>query len=152
MLFSSVTFVYIFLPITMVLVYLARSEYQNTLLLFFSLIFYFCGEPIYILLMLLSIIVNFFIGIGINKPTIGKKWYLVLAIIFNCGLLFTFKYLYPLTKEVTELIGNSSVLLKEIVLPIGISFYTFQILSYIIDLYRGEIAVQTNIIDFALYV
>ena len=102
--------------------------------------------------MLLSIIVNFFIGIGINKPTIGKKWYLVLAIIFNCGLLFTFKYLYPLTKEVTELIGNSSVLLKEIVLPIGISFYTFQILSYIIDLYRGEIAVQTNIIDFALYV
>lgn len=151
MVFSSMIFLWIFLPLVLGLYYLLKEEYRNYLLLIVSIIFYAWGEPIYIILMLLSITINYFIGILIDKKQ-NKRIFLVLAIIVNLSILGYFKYFFSFANGMNNVFGQELIVIKQIALPLGISFYTFQIMSYIIDLYRGEIKVQRNYFNLALYI
>ena len=151
MLFSSSVFLFIFLPAVLLGYYLLRGQRaRNLLLLGASLLFYAWGEPVYVFLMLFSICANYLLGRGIDaKRGGGRKTLLILAVVLNLGLLFVFKYL-------NFTIGNLNALLGlhippvELSLPIGISFFTFQALSYCIDVYRGTAEVQRNILDLGL--
>lgn len=152
MVFSSMIFLWLFLPIVLLLYFISNNKFKNIILLISSLVFYAWGEPKYIFLMLLSIAINYIFGILIDKYRRFDKLLLILSIITNLGILGYFKYFNFFVKNVNDIFGHNVLTLKSIVLPIGISFYTFQILSYIIDLYRKEIEVQKNIFNFALYV
>ncbi len=151
MLFSSLTFLFIFLPILLIIYYISKEKYRNIILFIFSLIFYAWGEPKYIFLMLLSIIINYFLAILIDRYKNNQKILMILAVIFNVSLLFIFKYLNFFIININDLF-NINLSLLDVILPIGISFYTFQILSYVIDVYRGKVAVQKNIITLGTYV
>ena len=143
MLFSSMTFLWLFLPAVLIIYRLLPNlGLKNALLLVASLVFYAWGEPLYILLMLASIFANWLLGLLINAQNSKgpRKAALALALVFNLGLLGYFKYYDMFARAVNSLLAGA-IPIKEIALPIGISFYTFQILSYIIDLYRGEVAV-----------
>ena len=137
MVFSSMTFIWIFLPILLFVYYISKEKYRNIILLIFSLIFYSWGEPKYIILMLISILVNYIFGRILDKCNKKKNKTIVLifSIIFNLGLLVYFKYFNFIATNIDNIIGHNVIPNKNIVLPIGISFYTFQIMSYIIDLY-----------------
>lgn len=154
MVFSSMTFIWIFLPILLFVYYISKEKYRNIILLFFSLIFYSWGEPKYIVLMLISILVNYIFGRILDKcnKKKNKKIVLIVSIVFNLGLLVYFKYFNFIATNIDNIIGQNVIPNKNIVLPIGISFYTFQIMSYIIDLYRGGIKVQKNLLNLALYI
>ena len=151
MLFSSMVFLWIFLPIVFCGYHLLKDQYKNIWLLVASLIFYSWGEPAYIFLMLFSIIVNYLLGIWMDRYA-KKKIVLIVAIIFNLMILGYFKYFSSMMGALNGLIGKELIQGKTIIFPLGISFYTFQIMSYIIDLYRGEIKVQNNIFRLALYI
>lgn len=151
MLFSSMVFLWIFLPIVFCGYHLLKDQYKNIWLLVASLFFYSWGEPAYIFLMLFSIIVNYLLGIWMDRYA-KKKIVLIVAIIFNLMILGYFKYFSSMMGALNGLIGKELIQVKTIILPLGISFYTFQIMSYIIDLYRGEIKVQNNIFRLALYI
>lgn len=151
MLFSSMVFLWIFLQIVFCGYHLLKDQYKNIWLLVASLIFYSWGEPAYIFLMLFSIIVNYLLGIWMDRYA-KKKIVLIVAIIFNLMILGYFKYFSSMMGALNGLIGKELIQVKTIILPLGISFYTFQIMSYIIDLYRGEIKVQKNIFRLALYI
>ena len=151
MLFSSLTFLFIFLPITLLVYFISNDKYKNYILLFFSLIFYSWGEPKYIILMLVSIIFNYYFAIFISKTNKNKKAILILALIFNIGLLFVFKYLNFFASNISNLFNLPSKNLN-IILPIGISFYTFQIFSYVVDVYKKEVKVQKNIFNLGAYI
>ncbi|MDO4746780.1 MAG: MBOAT family O-acyltransferase [Candidatus Saccharibacteria bacterium] len=154
MLFSSLTFVFVFLPITVVLYFLAKEKYKNAILLVASLIFYAWGEPKYIFLMLSSIVANFFIARMIDKNRRGtkqKKLWLCFAVVLNIGALFVFKYLDFTVNNVNVVFGTD-MNLPGLNLPIGISFYTFQILSYVIDVYRNRVRVQNDIFTLGTYI
>ena len=153
MLFSSLTFLFIFLPLVIFIYYISNDKYKNYILLLFSLIFYSWGEPKYIFLMLLSIVVNYILALIIDKYRKSKlKVYtLIFSIIFNIGLLFIFKYLSFFTININNMF-NMNIRILNIVLPIGISFYTFQILSYVIDVYRNDVKVQKNIFVLGTYI
>lgn len=155
MLFSSLTFLFAFLPLTIGLYFLAKDKFKNYILLMASLIFYAWGEPKYIFLMIASIVFNYvaarLIGRCKKKQSRKKKLYLILTIIVNIGVLFIFKYLNFAVDNINTAFGfnlNS----PDLVLPIGISFYTFQILSYVIDVYRGRVGVQKNIFTLGTYI
>lgn len=140
MVFSSLIFLCIFMPIVFTAYYLCPSKFRNLLLLFASLVFYAWGEPIYILIMIFSTIFNYIMGIlvSILKDSLQlkkAKIILIITIIGDLSILFFFKY--------TNFF---------IVLPIGISFYTFQTMSYVVDVYKGSVKVEKNIINFAMYV
>ena len=154
MVFSSMTFIWIFLPILLFVYYISKEKYRNIILLFFSLIFYSWGEHKYIVLMLISILVNYIFGRILDKcnKKKNKKIVLIVSIVFNLGLLVYFKYFNFIATNIDNIIGQNVIPNKNIVLPIGISFYTFQIMSYIIDLYRGDIKVQKNLLNLALYI
>ena len=145
MLFSSLVFIWYFLPAVFLLYYLVPwKQAKNLVLLTASLFFYAWGEPKYILLMLLSIVLNYLFGIGLDALR-GRKArgiLLILCLGVNLGLLGYFKYFNFGAELVNFLLGKEQIGLKEISLPIGISFYTFQALSYVIDVYRGDISVQ----------
>lgn len=151
MLFNSTVFLWLFLPTLIVLYFLAAKKYRNYILLIFSLLFYAWGEPKYIILMLISIIANYYFGIIIDKSKKKTIW-LVIDILLNIGLLGYFKYANFFAENVNSIFGPGTLNIAGIALPIGISFYTFQIMSYIIDLYRGEIKVQKNLPKLALYI
>lgn len=155
MVFSSVEFLFFFLPISFLIYYglvkWGNQKTQNSFLLIISLLFYAYGEPKYIIVMLFSIIINYFMGKIMNRQEKGKKILLFIAVVINLGILFCFKYLSFTINNINAVFGVS-IKVKEISLPIGISFYTFQILTYLIDVYRGKVAAQKNIISFALYV
>ena len=154
MVFSSMTFLWCFLPLLLIIYYIVKDKYKNYVLLIFSLIFYAWGEPKYIILMLLSIIINYFFGILIDRHKSIKKvkfGFFITAIIVNLLLLGYFKYFNFLINNVNNLF-HLSISNRNIILPIGISFYTFQIMSYLIDLYRDKIKVQNNILNLALYI
>ena len=141
MVFSSLIFLFLFLPVVLVCYYLSGNRFRNYILLGASLFFYAWGEPRYIYLMLFSIVINYFIGLKMDiSSKSNKKLLLLISIIFNLSLLIIFKY-------ADFLFG-----IKGIRLPLGISFYTFQIMSYVIDVYRKDAEVQRNIFDLALYV
>jgi len=154
MIFSSLTFLLIFLPITLLLYYVVPHWMKNAALLLCSLIFYAWGEPIYIILMLYSILANFVCGILMDNHPNARKQILIFGIVINLFLLGFFKYAGFLTDSFNQLFGQFGLTLpaREIALPIGISFYTFQALSYLIDLYRGKFPVQRSLTRFALYV
>ena len=151
MVFSSLIFLWIFLPIVLLVYFIAGKRLRNVVLLIASLVFYAWGEPKYILLMLISIFVNWIIGLFMDQCEKYKKPLLIVAVICNLGLLGYFKYFNFLIDIVNHCIG-SEIAYQEIRLPIGISFFTFQILSYVIDLYRRQYKVQKNLINLALYI
>lgn len=154
MLFSSMTFIWIFLPILLGVYFVVKEKYRNVLLLIFSVLFYSWGDTRYILVILISIAVNYIIGVLISRTKNGnvKKIFLIVDIIFNLLLLGYYKYFNFLAYNINELFGTTLIQVGNIGLPIGLSFYTFKIMSYIIDLYKNEIKAQRNIIDLALYV
>lgn len=153
MVFSSINFLFVFLPIALGLYFIVPKRGKNLVLLVTSLIFYAWGEPVYVSLMLLSIIVDYICGYGADKYRGGgrAKLFLVLSVVINLGLLGFFKYGGFLVENLNHLLGWS-IPWKELPLPIGISFYTFQTMSYTIDVYRGRTLVQKNIINFGAYV
>ena len=157
MLFSSLIFLFVFLPIVLGIYFIVFKKSmlaKNMLLLFASLFFYAWGEPKFVLVMILSIIVNYIFGRIIDQKRIGggyAKLYLCLSIIFNIGILFIFKYLNFTISNINNVFGDI-IPQTNIVLPIGISFFTFQAMSYVIDVYRGTVKVQKNLLYLALYI
>lgn len=154
MLFSSIVFLFSFLPAVMILYYLLPVRFRNVILLLASLVFYAWGEPVYLFLMLLSILFNYFSGLDIARNLQDKraaKRSLVFNLIINLAVLGFFKY-EGFVLDTLNGILPVHISYHALPLPIGISFYTFQILSYIIDVYRGNVKVQTNLPNFALYV
>ena len=154
MLFSSIVFLFTFLPAVVILYYLLPVRFRNVILLLASLLFYAWGEPVYLFLMLLSILFNYFSGLDIARNLQDKraaKRSLVFNLIINLAVLGFFKY-EGFVLDTLNGILPVHISYHALPLPIGISFYTFQILSYIIDVYRGNVKVQTNLPNFALYV
>ena len=157
MVFSSLYFLYLFLPVCLLCYGLSPSlTVKNLTLTLFSLIFYAWGEPTYIILLLISVLFNYFFGLGIGacqkrEKAGGAKAVMILSLIFNIGLLGVFKY-SGFIAENLNLIPGVSLPVPKLTLPIGISFYTFQILSYIIDLYWEKIDVQKNPLHLLLYI
>ncbi len=151
MLFSSISFLYYFLPCVLVLYFLVPRHFKNIILLIASLFFYAWGEPRLVVLMLATILIGYVLGLMIEKDARHKKVYLVLAVTCFLGALGYFKYANFFLDNFNKVTGLSIPLLK-IALPIGISFYTFQILSYNIDVYRGQVKAQRNLIALATYI
>ncbi|EEG74674.1 MBOAT family O-acyltransferase [[Clostridium] hylemonae] len=154
MLFSSIVFLFTFLPIILILYYLVPGKFKNPVLLAGSLVFYAWGEPFYIFLMILSILFNYISGLDIarhlnNRHEARKS--LIFNVAVNLCILGFFKYEGFVLDSINSVLPVD-IPYRELALPIGISFYTFQTLSYIIDVYRGNVRVQRNLLDFALYV
>ena len=153
MLFSSIPFLYYFLPIVLLIYFAVPWKLKNTVLLLSSLIFYGWGEPKLLILMLFTITVMYFCGLAIGnaKSQTTKKVWLTVSCVVSLSLLGVFKYADFLLSSFNTLTGLSIPLLK-LALPVGISFYTFQSLSYTIDVYRGTVPPQRNILSFGAYV
>ena len=153
MLFSGIPFLFYFLPIVLLVYFLVPKSLKNGVLLIFSLVFYAWGEPKYVFLMIATIGLFYICGLAIGKcvrPGWKKLW-LWVSVVISLGLLAVFKYADFLLGSVNAVTGAQIPLLK-LALPIGISFYTFQCLSYTIDVYRGNAQVQKNPISFGAYV
>ena len=151
MLFSSISFLYYFLPCVLIIYFVTPTKFKNSILLLSSLLFYFYGEPIYIFLMLGAILSAYIHGILIDKYKNYKKIFLISSIILSLGMLGLFKYSDFFITNLNN-IFQSKIGLLNLTMPIGISFYTFQILSYVYDVYKGKVKVQKNIIKLATYV
>lgn len=150
--FSNLVFLFFFFPIFIFSYFLFKNRvYRNFILLVFSLLFYAWGEPIYIFLIILSIVVNYFLAILIDKLENKSKFILIISIVFNIGLLIIFKYTNFLI-DGFNWIFQLTIEKKNIALPLGISFYTFQILSYVIDVYKKNVKVQKNIFYLGCYI
>ena len=153
MLFSGLTFLYYFLPAVLIAYFLVPDGWKNGVLLFFSLFFYAWGEPKLALLMVVTILVFYLCGLAIgraNSQAARKRW-MIVSVAIGLGLLGLFKYADFFIGSVNAVTGLSLPLLR-LVLPIGISFYTFQCISYTVDVYRGDAAAQKNLISFGCYV
>ena len=153
MLFSSIPFLYYFLPAVLIAYFLVPQKLKNAVLLLFSLVFYGWGEPKLVFLMLFTIAVFYFCGLAIGqaKQHRWKKFWLTVSVVVSLGLLGVFKYADFLLSSVNAVTGLGLPLLK-LALPVGISFYTFQCLSYTMDVYRGTAAVQKDPVAFGAYV
>lgn len=154
MLFSSSVFIFIFLPLVLFLYYISGKKIRNYILLLASLIFYAWGGVNYLKILMVSILINYVFGLLIDKTVDRshlRKFILILGIILNLALLFYYKY-YDFFIENINNILNMNLELKRIVLPIGISFFTFQGMSYIIDIYRNDGKINKNICSVALYI
>ena len=150
MVFSSLTFLFFFLPLTLLLYYAANNiRYRNYILLVMSLLFYAWGEPVYVILMILSLVLNFNIGQELAKNK--TKSMLVFGVLINVFVIGYFKY-YGFFLEIIGKISGLNLHAHKLPLPIGISFYTFQALSYLIDIYRGKCEPQKKASYFALYI
>jgi alginate O-acetyltransferase complex protein AlgI len=154
MVFSSTIFLCVYLPLVLLGYYICPKKGRNLFLLIVSLVFYAWGEPKYVFLMIFSILVNYIFGRLMDKNR-GRqkrmKLMLVLSVVIDLGLLSVFKYTDFIITNVNAIFGSSFDLLN-IALPIGISFYTFQAMSYTIDVYRNDVRVQKNLIDFGMYI
>lgn len=153
MLFSSLIFLYAFLPCTLLAYFLTPRRGKNPVLLLACLLFYAWGEPRYLILILLNILLGFTAGLGIHRfrGRLLGRLFLLTSVAGSLGLLCCFKYGDFFLSAINGALGISLPLWR-LALPVGISFYTFQILSYTIDLYRGDVEVQRNPVSFALYV
>lgn len=151
MLFSSIPFLYYFLPCVLILYFAVPARTKNLILLLASLVFYAWGEPRLVLLMLITITVGYILGVLTEDHPKHKKIFLILAIVLSLGALGYFKYADFFIANFNAVTGLSIPLLK-VALPIGISFYTFQILSYNIDVYRGEVPAQRDPLKLATYI
>ena len=154
MVFSKPIFLFGFLPIVLLLYYIAPRKFKNFVLLFMSLIFYAWGEPKLLLLMVFTIFVDYTAGLFINKYSnkpVTSKIIFVATLVINLALLGIFKYANFVIDSINSVVGGKFDLL-EISLPIGISFYTFQALSYVIDVYKKVVPVEKNLLNFTTYV
>lgn len=151
MLFTSISFLYYFLPALIIIYFITPKKYKNIILLIASLLFYFYGEPKYVFLMIAEIIIAYIGAILIDKYKNQSKNILIITLFIHVLLLIIFKYTDFIIQTIND-ISNANIKLLNIALPIGISFYTFQIISYIIDVYNGKVNVQKNIIKLATYV
>ena len=152
MVFSSVTFLLFFLPILLIIYFLVKDlKMKNYILLLFSLIFYAWGEPVYIIIMILSIIVTYFSALLINRCNKNKKLIFIISIILLLSSLIFFKYYNFIVMNINSLF-KLNIVMNNLALPIGISFYTFQSISYICDVYSKKVNVQKNIFSLALYI
>lgn len=156
MLFSSAIFIFAFLPAAILIYFLLPKILQNIFLLIISLLFYAWGEPVYVLLMIVSITINYLIGNALgrvsDKYALYARMVLTLGIIFNSGLLYYYKYFWFTCQSLNDAFGWNIGTYKAVAMPIGISFYTFQSLSYLMDVYRKEVKAQGNIINLGLYI
>lgn len=152
MLFSSMIFLWLFLPAVLIISRFLKLRQQNVFLLLASLLFYAWGEPRYVLLMLVAIGLNWGTGILLERFPERKKTVLWTGVLLNLSLLGYFKYLGLLVRTLNHLLRGRELEIPQIAMPIGISFFTFQALSYVIDVYRGECRAQKNILDLALYI
>ena len=155
MVFSSLIFLFVYLPIVLGVYYLVPRRFRNAFLLFANIIFYGWGEPVYILLMAVCTFINYLCGYLIGKYRDRKnkaKLFLVLSIVASLGLLAVFKYTGFVASLLKMLPGLGGIMVPVIPLPVGISFYTFQSMSYTIDVYRNEAKVQKNFVTFGTYV
>ena len=161
MVFSSIAFIMYFMPVFFLVYYILPASYKNAWLFLASLGFYYYGvrgNPGYLLLMIMSVVVNFVAGklIAAQKTKRARKAWLVVGIVYDLGWLILFKYLGFLIENLNALFGAMHVKVQletwNLILPIGISFYTFQILSYVVDVYRGDVKAQRNFIDLAAYI
>ena len=152
MVFSSVTFLCIFFPIVFLLhAVLPNGRLRNAALILASILFYAYGEPVYVILLLISVLLNYLFGLGVTGSK--RKMILAFAVIVNIGLLVVFKYAGFFVTSLNRILPGSAALpVPRLSLPIGISFYTFQALSYVIDVYRGKADVQRNFFRLLLYV
>ena len=151
MVFSSITFLFYFLPIVIGIYYIVPNKLKNMVLLLASIFFYFYGEPKYVIIMIISIIITYFFGILIDKYKKYSKLFLILSICASVGILIYFKYAKFIIQNINLWLTNKIDFIY-VILPIGISFYTFQLISYTIDVYRGQANVQKNILKLAMYV
>ncbi|MGP0584937.1 MBOAT family O-acyltransferase [Paenibacillus timonensis] len=154
MVFSSLMFLFQFLPITLLVYYLSPPKLRNAVLLAASLVFYAWGEPLYVFIMMFSTLVNYAGGLMIEKYRERRgiaQGVLLVSLIVNLGLLFFFKYAEFVLDNLNGLL-HLQLQIAELPLPLGISFYTFQTLSYVIDVYRHKVTAQRNLISFGAYV
>ena len=153
MVFSSMLFLWIFLPLVLAAYYISPGKIRNGILVFFSLLFYAWGEPLYVFLMLFSVAVNFTGGILIEKYQTRKKKILVATLIINLGLLGYFKYFGTLTEAITGLFSadGTGTTLFQVALPIGISFYTLSAIGYMADVYWGKVKAEYSLVKTALF-
>ncbi len=156
MIFSSIFFIFAFLPIVLFLYYITPYRLKNLVLLIVSLIFYAWGEPVYVVLMIFSILINFVSGIELehfmeNGETQKAKYACISTVVINLFILGFYKY-YGFLLDNLNAVLPFEIPYTELALPIGISFYTFQTMSYVIDVYRGKVEAQHNLITFGAYV
>ena len=149
MVFTSISFIYYFLPLLLICYFVVPKKFRNIVLLMFSVLFYFYGEPKYILLMLIEVFISYVVGLLIDKYK--SKNILIIGIFIHVLLFGIFKYFNFIIININNLF-HSNLNLLNVVLPIGISFYTFQIISYEIDVYNKKVNVQSNILKYFLYV
>ena len=149
MLFSSITFIYYFLPLVILAYYITPKKYRNVTLLVSSLIFYFYGEQNPVLV--LACVLNYFLGIVIGKSEENKKSFLILGIVLNFLALGYYKYSNFFIENLNN-VFNVNIRYLSIILPLGISFFTFQNVSYLIDVYRGDIAAQKSLLKYGTYI
>ena len=149
MIFSNIYFIYYFLIIFLILYFITPKKYKNYTLLLGSLFFYFYGDSKYIVLLLISSLVNYILGRLISKK--NKKLFLIIGLIFNFGLLFYFKYFNFFLSNINSLF-KTNINLFSIVLPLGISFYTFKNASYLIDVYKNRVNPEKNFINYFTYI
>jgi len=150
MLFSSITFLFYFLPIFLLAYFITPKKYKNIPILIFSFIFYFVGEPKYIIVLILSCIINYYLSILIEKSN-KSKLCLVISIIYNVGQLLLFKYIDFFISNINSLF-NINIPYTNIVMPIGISFFTFQALGYVIDVYNKKHKPAKDLFEFMTYI
>ena len=156
MVFSSLEFLFRFLPIFLFVYYVTPAKWRNVTLLLGSIVFYTVGQPASLLLLLASVVINYAVARGMNREGARKKLRLAIALIFDFGMLFFFKYSGFVAENLNllfgKITGNASLLpVPELTLPLGISFYTFQIVGYVVDVYRGKIKTETSLIRLGTY-
>lgn len=152
--FTTIEFMFRFLPIFLIVYYVVPTRYKNMILLIGSFVFYAWGQHFYLLLLMLSIVVNYTFGRLIGERRAQKKPLLVLGLIYNFGLLVFFKYTNFFIENMNALLTATHIQIPTIsvVMPLGISFYTFQVVSYLVDVYRGEQRPVKNIINLGVYI
>lgn len=154
MVFSSITFLFLFLPVVLAVYYIAPEKLKNIILLVASIFFYAWGEPVYVVLMILSILLNYFCGLDIGRKAenpVRAKRSVIFAVVVNILILGFFKY-YGFLLDMLNSVLPGEIPYRELSLPIGISFYTFQNLSYIIDVYRKKVKPQKSLLLYAVYI
>ena len=154
--FSSLLFLFLYLPVVLLIYYVTPLRWRNGVLLVFNLIFYGWGEPVYIVIMFLSTVIDYTHGILVGRckrrgDDRGARLAVCSSVVFNLALLFFFKY-WDFVAGSLAAIGLPLMPILGLSLPIGISFYTFQTMSYTIDVYRGDAPVQRNLINFGTFV
>lgn len=152
--FSSIIFLFMFLPLAVITYYVAPKSWRNMVILILSLVFYAWGEPVYVFLMIGSIVVDYFGGLLIqsNRKDKGKQRFIFVTIlVLNLSVLVFFKYYGFIIANINSILGTS-LQIRELPLPLGISFYTFQLISYVADVYMAKVKAQKNIIKFGAYI